>query len=106
MSDNGTTQLFEAPQATGRRTLFIRDLADGQSVDAVFRVRERSLRQKRNGDAYLRLTLADASGTLAAVAWEGAGDMHDLCGAGAAVRIRGRFEVSERYGPQLTVQAV
>ena len=54
-SDNGTAQLFEAAQATGRRTLFIRDLTDGQSVDAIFRVRERSLRKKRNGATRLHL---------------------------------------------------
>src|SRR4249920_1270871 len=102
-TENGTAQLFEAPPASGRRTLFIRDLTDGQSVDAIFRVRERSLRKKRNGEDFLKLTLADASGTLGAVAWEGALDMHELCGAGVAVRVRGRFEVSERYGPQLTV---
>jgi 3'-5' exoribonuclease len=106
MSDNGTAQLFEAPAANGRRTLFIRDLTDGQSVDAIFRVRERSLRTKRNGEDFLRLTLADASGTLPAVAWEGAVELHELCGTGAAVRVRGRFEVSERFGPQLTVQGV
>src|SRR3954463_16356459 len=106
MTDNGTTPLFAAPATNGRRALFIRDLTDGQSVDAIFRVRERSLRKKRNGEDYLKLTLGDASGTLSAVAWEGAVDMHELCGAGVAVRIRGRFEVSERFGAQLTVQAV
>jgi len=105
-TENGTAQLFEAAQATGRRTLFIRDLTDGQSVDAIFRVRERSLRKKRNGEDFLRLTLGDASGTLPAVAWEGAIDMHELCGAGVAVRVRGRFEISERFGPQLTVVGV
>ena len=32
--------------------------------------------------------------------------MHELCGAGVAVRVRGRFEISERFGPQLTVLGV
>src|SRR3954454_5113221 len=105
-TDNGTAQLFEAAQSSGRRTLFIRDLTDGQSVDAIFRVRERSLRKKRNGEDFLRLTLADASGPLPAVAWAGATAMHELCGAGVAVRVRGRFEISERFGPQLTVVGV
>src|SRR4051794_25759976 len=100
-TQNGTTQLFEAPETPGRRALFIRDLTDGQAVDAVFRIRERSLRKKRNGDSYLRLTLADASGTLPAVAWEEAADLHERCGAGVAVRVRGRFEISERFGAQL-----
>jgi 3'-5' exoribonuclease len=105
-ADLNTSHLFEAPAGGNRRELFIRDLSDGQAVDAIFRVRERSVRNKRNGDAYLKLTLADASGTLPAVAWEGASELQDLCGPGVAVRVRGRFEVSQRYGPQLTVQAI
>ena len=35
----------------------LRDLSDGQSVDCVFAVRERELRQKRNGEDWLRVTL-------------------------------------------------
>jgi 3'-5' exoribonuclease len=105
-TEERTTHLFEAAGPAAGRELFIRDLSDGQAVDAVFRVRERSMRKKRNGEDYLRLTLADASGTLAAVAWEATTDLLDLCGPGAVVRVRGRFEISERYGPQLTVQAL
>jgi 3'-5' exoribonuclease len=105
-TDTHTSHLFEAPAAGGRRVLFIRDLADGQAVDAIFMVRERSLRKKRNGDEYMRLTLADASGTLPAVCWEVAGDLHEVAGPGLAVRVCGRFEVSQRFGPQLTVQSI
>jgi 3'-5' exoribonuclease len=88
------------------RKLFIRDLADGQAVESVFMVRERILRKKRNGENFLRLTLADASGRLPAVCWEGALDVHDLAAPGTAVRVRGRFAHSDRYGPQLTIEAL
>jgi 3'-5' exoribonuclease len=84
----------------------VRDLSDGQAVDEVFRVRERTLRKKRNGEAYLRLTLADASGNLTAVAWDDALTIHEAAAPGAAVRVRGRFEHSERYGGQLIVAAL
>jgi 3'-5' exoribonuclease len=106
MSDPRNNHLFEATPPATSRVLFIRDLTDGQAVDAIFMVRERSLREKKNGDHYLRLTLADASGTLPAVCWDDAQDVHDLARPGTAVRIRGRFEISERFGPQLTLQAV
>jgi 3'-5' exoribonuclease len=84
--------------------VFVRDLCDGQAVDAVFLVKERSLRKKRNGDDYLRLTLADATGTLSAVCWEDAPAYSELAAPGAAVQVRGRYSVDERFGPQLTVE--
>jgi 3'-5' exoribonuclease len=84
--------------------VFARDLCDGQAVDSVFLVKDRSLRKKRNGDDFLRLTLADASGTLPAVCWEDATAYSELAAPGAAVQVRGRYSVDERFGPQLTVE--
>ena len=84
----------------------MRDLADGQAVDCVFLVRERSLRKKRNGEDFLRLTLSDSTGSVPAVCWDDATQAHELAEPGDAVRVKGRYEVSERYGPQLTVQAL
>jgi 3'-5' exoribonuclease len=84
--------------------VFVRDLCDGQAVDSVFLVKDRSLRKKRNGDDFLRLTLADASGTLPAVCWEDATAYSELAAPGAAVQVRGRYSVDERFGPQLTVE--
>jgi 3'-5' exoribonuclease len=98
--------LFQ-PNGNGRPAVarvFVRDLSDGQAVDSVFLVKERSLRKKRNGDTYLRLTLADVTGTLAAVSWEDAAAHGELAVPGAAVQVRGRYSVDERYGPQLTVE--
>jgi len=84
--------------------VFVRDLSDGQAVDAVFLVKDRSLRKKRNGDHYLRLTLADVTGTLPAVCWEDATAYSELAAPGAAVQVRGRYAIDERFGPQLTVE--
>jgi 3'-5' exoribonuclease len=89
-----------------RRKLFVRELADGQAVDTILLVRDRTLRKKRNGERFLRLTLADSSGSLPAVCWEEADELHDLATPGIAVRVRGRFAVSDRYGAQLTVEAL
>jgi 3'-5' exoribonuclease len=94
-----------APVASSVRR-FVRDLEDGQAVDCIFLVRERSLRKKRNGEEYLRLTLADCTGTLAAVRWEEALECHELAQPGEAVRVRGRYAVSERFGPQLTIESL
>jgi len=53
---------FDAEQHTNGHSpngrLTIRELEAGQRVAAVFAVRERDLRQKRNGEPFLRLVLA------------------------------------------------
>ncbi|MEX2193647.1 MAG: HD domain-containing protein [Thermoleophilaceae bacterium] len=92
--------------ALGIEKVFIRDLVDGQAVDAVFVVRERTRRQKRNGDPFLKLRLGDASGSLEAVAWDVVAELEDACGPGAVVRVKGHYEVDAKYGATLTLRAV
>jgi 3'-5' exoribonuclease len=99
-------RLFEAGVPPAPKSVFVRDLADGQAVDTVLLVKERSLARKRNGEDYLRLKLCDCTGLLEAVAWEGAREMHELAQPGSAIRTRGRYELSERYGAQLVVHSV
>ena len=45
-----------------------------RQVEGAFVVRARELRQKRNGEDFLKLTVADRSGTVEAVAWESVAD--------------------------------
>ena len=105
------TRINRHPPLRGRRAArrqrrcFIRDLTDGQAVETIFLVRERSLAQKRNGEDFLRLTLCDCTGTLSAVAWDGVASIHEIAAARHRARVRGRYEVYERYGPQLVVKA-
>jgi 3'-5' exoribonuclease len=86
--------------------IFLRDLQDGQAVDAVFLVKDRRLSQKRNGEDFLRLTVCDNTGSRPAVCWDNARDVHDVAEPGSAVRIRAQYAVSDRYGPQLTVKSL
>src|SRR5919198_6727316 len=105
LSEVRNTRLFEAgSEAAPAPRAFIRDLENGQPVESVFLVNQRSLHKKKNGEDFLRLTLRDCTGTLAAVCWEDAGTLHDLASPGVAVRAVGRYEVSDRWGPQLTLQ--
>jgi 3'-5' exoribonuclease len=85
---------------------FACDLADGHDVDSVFVVRERSMRQKRNGDAFLKLRLGDVSGAFEAVVWDGVEQAAEAARAGEVVRVAGRFAVDSRYGASLTVRTV
>jgi 3'-5' exoribonuclease len=90
----------------GAEREWVRDLADGQIVEAVFAVRERELRQRRNGGQWLRLSVCDRSGTVEAVIWEGVEESLEIADPGSAVHIKGRFGVHPQYGPKITVEAI
>ena len=90
----------------GAERAWVRDLVDGQVVEAVFGVRERELRQRRNGGQWLRLAICDRSGSVEAVVWEGVEESFDIAAPGSAVHITGRFGVHPQYGPKITVEAI
>ncbi len=81
-------------------------LEDGQRVKGAYAVRGRELRRKRNGDPWLKLTLGDATGTVEAVAWEGAEALYAIATPGSCVHVAGSFEVSERWGPKIKLTAL
>ena len=83
--------------------MFVRELTDGQEVDLVLLVKAREERSKRDGGRYLKLTLGDKTGQLAAVCWEG---VPEGCDCGIVVRVAGRYSVHPRYGAQLVIRAV
>ena len=86
--------------------VFVRDLTDGQELDMVLLVRAAEVRAKRDGERYLRLTLADCTGQLVTMIWEDVATRLELCAAGVAVRVAGRFERHPKWGPQLALRAV
>jgi len=81
-------------------------LEDGQRVGGVYAVRERELRRKRNGEPWLRLSVGDATGTAEAVCWEEAETHYALCCTGSPVFVSGVFEISERWGAKIKVNAL
>jgi 3'-5' exoribonuclease len=91
-----------SPNGNGRPT--IRELEAGQQVAAVFAVRERDLRQKRNGEPFLRLVLGDRSGSIEAVSWEEAEDRYAIAEPGSALHVTGTFEQSDKWGAKIKVQ--
>src|SRR3712207_1407186 len=66
---------------------FARELADGQTIDSVFVVRDRTLRESRKGDSFVKLRLSDVTGTVEAVAWDDVGACHDVAVPGRVVRV-------------------
>jgi 3'-5' exoribonuclease len=99
--------LFDnGPQAAGEPQRTLRELADGERVAGPFAVRERELRQKRNGEDFLKLTLADATGSVPAIAWDGVAECFDAAAPGSIVFVTGRFSVHAQYGNQIKLDTV
>src|SRR3954466_10264742 len=85
---------------------FVRDLVDGQVVESPFLVRDRTRREKRNGEPFLKLQLGDVTGMVEAVLWDGVDEAMAACAPGSVVIVAGRYEVRDRYGACITVRAV
>ncbi len=85
---------------------FVRDLADGQTVDSVFVVREHNRRQRKNGETFLKLRLGDRSGVMEAVVWDNVEQCLECSRAGSLVRVYGSYSIDQRYGATLTVRAM
>jgi 3'-5' exoribonuclease len=99
--------LFESGNGAGpERQPSVRDLEDGQVVEGAFVVRERELRQKRNGEDWLRLVLADRTGTVPAVAWDAVEASFDAAEPGGVVVVRGRHSIHSQYGNQIKLESV
>ena len=86
--------------------MLVRDLQDGQDLDQVLLVRAAQLRRRRDGGAFLRLSLGDRTGQVVAIVWDDVADLGELCRPGAPVRVSGRFECHPRWGRQLEVHAL
>ena len=81
-------------------------MQDGQVVECILLVREIEVRSRRGGGEYLKLVLADRSGTVAAIMWDAGGSLAAATPAGHAVKVSGRYTVHTRYGPQLTLDSL
>ena len=101
--------LFESGNGNGAAAepvVLLRELSDGDQVNGAFVVRERERRQKRNGEDFLRVVLADKTGTVPAIAWEAVAECFEVCAPGSIVLVRGSFAIHPQFGRQIKLTAV
>ncbi len=98
--------LFDGVDSVAPAKAFVRDLVDGQQIESPFLVRDRTRREKRNGEPFLKLQLGDVTGMVEAVMWDGVDDAMDACAPGTVVVVAGRYEVRDRYGACITVRSM
>jgi 3'-5' exoribonuclease len=84
----------------------VRQFADGCDIAQALLVRDVELRRRGDGTEYLKLRLADKTGTVPAVIREEVGEARDICRTGAVVFVSGRYSLHPRFGPQLAVLSV
>ncbi len=84
--------------------VLLNELTDGADVDQVLLVREVERRPRRDGGDYLRLSLADRTGAIACMIWEGLAEALEIARPGAPVRVSGRYTVHPRFGPQINLR--
>jgi 3'-5' exoribonuclease len=84
--------------------MLVRDLQDGQDLDQVLLVREAETRRRRDGSAFMRVSLGDRTGQVVGIVRDAVDEAEELCRAGAPVRVAGRYERDARWGPQIVVR--
>jgi 3'-5' exoribonuclease len=86
-------------------TTLISDMREGQKVNGIYLLRNRTLATTRAGKPFLTLTLGDRSGEIEGKVWDGAEAVARACARGDFIRVTG--QVTEYNGKlQLTLQSV
>src|SRR5580698_5820367 len=84
---------------------FVSDLQPDQIITGTFLVQHKDVRQKKSGDVYLSLTLADRTGDLDAKMWDNAAEAVDAFAQDDFVRVKGLLQVFQNR-PQLTLHKI
>ncbi|MGD9330406.1 MAG: HD domain-containing protein [Desulfobacterales bacterium] len=87
------------------KKIFIDMLSPGDTIDEAFALAEKTILQKRDGNQYLNIVLADRSGQIKGVVWDNVRAIAEAVASGDFVRVTG--SVSEYRGtPQLVVKTM
>ena len=88
-----------------RSKVFVSELTDNSAVETTFLAAAKSVRETRNGDPYLCITLQDKTGTIEARGWDDAEQLEARFDADDFIAVRGRVS-SYRGELQITVNDV
>ena len=72
---------------------FVTDLQPDQIITGTFLVQHKDVRQKKSGDVYLSLTLADRTGELDAKMWDNVSDVLDAFERDDFVQVKGIIQI-------------
>lgn len=87
------------------KQLYVRDLKPDAVADVIVLVQAKEIRQKRTGEPFLSLTLADRTGDIDARMWDNVAEVLDAFGRDDFVKVRGQLQVYNSR-PQFIVHKV
>jgi 3'-5' exoribonuclease len=76
--------------------IFIADLREGEPVTSFFLAKDIQVRQRRGGESYLTLVLADRTGEVSAVMWDGVEEASRGLAEGDIVKVQGVLGTYQR----------
>jgi 3'-5' exoribonuclease len=106
-----TDQIAPAGAANGngngavRARVLVEKLAEGD-VAGCYAVRDRQRLPRRNGGEYLRLILADRTGTVEAKAWDGVDECFGCAAPGTVVYVEGVYSVHPQWGAAIRLDTL
>ena len=86
--------------------VLVRDFEHGAALDQVLLVREVARRRRADGSEYLKMVLGDRTGAVPAIVRDDLAQAEELCRAGSPVHVAGRYELHQRWGAQIEIQAL
>lgn len=76
--------------------IFVADLVEGAPIASFFLAKQVQVRQRRSGEAYLTLILADRTGEVSAVMWDGVEEVRKDLTEGDIVKVQGTLGMYQR----------
>src|SRR5215510_11907353 len=84
------------------KPIFVKEIEPNQVVTTSFLVHSKEIRQKKSGEPYLSLLLADRTGELDAKMWDNVGEIIDGFDRDDFVKVKGLVQVFHNR-PQMTI---
>jgi 3'-5' exoribonuclease len=84
------------------KTPYVSELEPNQLAQGVFLVQQKEVRQKKTGEPYLSLSLADRTGDLDAKMWDNVLEVIDTFERDSFIRVKGMVQLFQNR-PQLTI---
>lgn len=84
------------------KTPSVRDLKANENFTAIFRVQSKEARQKRTGESYLSMMIADRTGEIDAKMWDGVAEVIETFDRDDFIKVRGLMQIYNNR-PQVTI---
>ncbi len=84
---------------------FISDLKEGEVVESVYLVREKSFDVTKNGNPYIALELSDKTGMVDCRKWDALKSLFDSFSVDDFIKVKARVEYYKNY-PQLKIDSI